>query len=62
MAKRYITYRSDLANEAAVQAVVDANPAAFPVGSMFVDAAGTIHFVKTNDGTTVVLDTVAVTA
>ena len=55
MAKRYINYRSDLANEAAVQAVVDAAPAAFPVGSFIVDAAGSIHIVTANDGTTVTL-------
>jgi len=55
MAKRYVSYRSDLANEAAVQAVVDAAPAAFPTGSIIVDAAGTIHIVTSNDGTTVAL-------
>lgn len=61
MSKRYIESRPDLANEAAVQAVVDANPAAYQVGTMFVDAAGVIHYVKTNDGTTVVLGTITAT-
>lgn len=61
MAKRYIQHRADLANEAAVQAVVDANPKSYPVGSMFVDAAGVIHYVKTNDGSTVTLGTITST-
>ena len=59
--KTYIEYRPDLANEAAVQAVVDANPGAFVVGTMFVDAAGVIHYVKTNNGTTVTLGTITAT-
>jgi uncharacterized protein GlcG (DUF336 family) len=59
--KTYISYRPDLANEAAVQAVVDANPTAYVVGTVFIDAAGAMHYVKTNDGTTVVLATVTTT-
>lgn len=60
MSKRYSHYRADLADEAALQAAADANPASYPVASQYTVADGTIHQVLTNDGTTVVLVTFTV--
>ena len=53
--------RLDLADEAAVQAVVDANPGSYTVGTTIVDAAGARHVVVSNDGSTVILGLVTVT-
>ena len=61
MSKGYTMVRADLANEAAVQAVVDGNPGAYITGTTIVDAAGARHVVVSNDGTTVVLGLVTVT-
>lgn len=58
--KLYIMNRPDLADIAAVQAVVDANPAAYMAGTTLVIASGVRIVVTTNDGTTVVLGTVTV--
>ena len=55
MSKSYIMSRPDLADTAAVQALVDGNPAAYAVGAIIVPATGIAAIVKTNDGTTVVL-------
>ena len=55
MSKSYIMNRPDLADTAAVQAVVDANPTSYTVGTIIVPATGIGSIVKTNDGTTVVL-------
>lgn len=55
MAKGYIMTRKDLANTAAVQAVVDANPKAYDLGTIIVSADGQGNIVQANDGVTVVL-------
>jgi hypothetical protein len=55
MSKAYIQVRTDLADTAAVQAVVDANPAAYGLGTIIVSADGQGNIVQANDGTTVVL-------
>lgn len=55
MSKAYIMVREDLANVAAVQAVVDANPAGYGLGTIIVSADGQGSIVQSNDGTTVVL-------
>ena len=60
MSKRYIHYRADLANLAAVQAEANSNPGAFPVGKHIVPADGAVIVVTANDGTTVTLGTVTV--
>ena len=60
MSKLYIMNRPDLADLAAVQAVVDANPTAYEWGTEIVIAGGVRIVVLTNDGTTVVLGTVTV--
>ena len=60
MSKLYIMRRDDLADLAAVQAVVDENPTAYEQGTTIVIAAGVRIVVVTNDGTTVVLGTVTV--
>ena len=59
--KGYTMIRPDLADEAAVQAVVDENPSAYVYGTTIVDAAGARHVIISNDGTTVVLGLVTVT-
>ena len=58
--KLYIMNRPDLADLAAAQAVVDANPDAYMAGTTIVIASGVRLVVTTNDGTTVVLGTVTV--
>ena len=60
MSKLYIMNRPDLADLAAVQAVVDGNPTSYEAGTTIVIAAGVRIVVVTNDGTTVVLGTVTV--
>lgn len=60
MSKLYIMRRDDLADLAAVQVVVDANPVAYEQGTTIVIADGVRIVVVTNDGTTVVLGTVTV--
>jgi hypothetical protein len=60
MSKLYIMHQPDLADIAAVQAVVDSNPPAYEAGTTIVIAAGVRIVVVTNDGTTVVLGTVTV--
>jgi hypothetical protein len=55
MSKGYIMVREDLADTAAVQAVVDANPAGYGLGTIIVSADGQGNIVQANDGTTVVL-------
>jgi hypothetical protein len=55
MAKGYIMVRKDLANTTAVQAVVDANPKAYDLGTIIVSADGQGNIVQANDGDTVVL-------
>ncbi len=55
MSKAYIMVRADLADTAAVQAVVDANPVAYGLGTIIVSADGQGNIVQANDGTTVVL-------
>jgi len=52
--------RDDLADIAAVQVVVDANPVAYEQGTTIVIADGVRIVVVTNDGETVVLGTVTV--
>jgi len=52
--------RPDLADLAAVQAVVDENPLSYEAGTTIVIASGVRIVVTTNDGTTVVLGTVTV--
>jgi uncharacterized protein GlcG (DUF336 family) len=53
--KGYTMVRLDLANTAAAQAVVDANPTAYAIGTIIVSADGIANMVTSNDGTTVVL-------
>jgi hypothetical protein len=60
MSKAYTMVRADLADEAAVQAVVDENPTSYTTGTTIVDAAGARHVIISNDGTTVVLGLVTV--
>ena len=55
MSKEYIMVREDLADTAAVQAVVDDNPTAYGLGTILVSADGQGNIVQSNDGTTVVL-------
>ena len=55
MSKGYIMVRKDLADTAAVQAVVNANPTAYDLGTIIVSADGQGNIVQANDGTTVVL-------
>jgi len=55
MSKAYIMVRPDLADTAAVQAVVDANPVSYGLGTIIVSADGQGNIVQANDGTTVVL-------
>jgi len=55
MAKAYTMVREDLADTAAVQAVVDANPGSYSLGTIIVSADGQGNIVQANDGTTVVL-------
>jgi len=55
VSKAYIMVREDLANTAAVQAVVDANPVAYALGTIIVSADGQGNIVQSNDGSTVVL-------
>ena len=61
MTKRYVMDRRDLADEAAVQALVDANPGSYSTGTTIVDVAGAQHVIISNDGTTVVLGLISVT-
>jgi len=58
--KIYTMNRPDLADLAAVQAVVDANPTSYMAGTTFVIEDGVRIVVTENDGTTVVLGTVTV--
>ncbi len=60
MSKLYVMNRPELADIAAVQAVVDGNPPAYQAGTTIVIASGVRIVVTTNDGTTVVLGTVTV--
>ena len=60
MSKLYIMNRPELADLAAVQAIVDDNPGSYEAGTTIVIAAGVRIVVVTNDGTTVVLGTVTV--
>ena len=60
MSKVWTMKRPDLADLAAVQAVVDANPEAYEWGTTIVIAAGVVIQIVSNDGTTVVLGTVTV--
>ena len=55
MSKAYIMVRADLADTAAVQAVVDANPREYAFGTIIVSADGQGNIVSVNDGVTVVL-------
>jgi hypothetical protein len=55
MSKEYIMVRKDLADTTAVQAVVDANPTAYGLGTIIVSADGQGNIVQANDGDTVVL-------
>ena len=55
MSKAYIMVRTDLADVTAVQAVVDANPGSYGLGTIIVSADGEGNIVQANDGTTVVL-------
>lgn len=50
--------RADLADTAAVQTVVDANPAEYAFGTIIVSADGQGNLVSENDGTTVTLSAV----
>jgi hypothetical protein len=61
MSKAYLMVRDDLADEAAVQALVDANPGSYIKGTHIQDVAGAEYIVVTNDLTTVVLGTITVT-
>lgn len=58
MSKSYINVRLDLADTAAVQAVVDANPQAYGLGTIIVSADGQGNIVQANDGTTVALQAI----
>lgn len=68
MSKRYVSYRSDLANKAAWDAEIAAALASYannilnyPVGKMVVTANGNLNIVSVNDGATTVT-TIAVGA
>ena len=52
--------RTDLADTAAVQTVVNANPVAYGLGTIIVSADGQGVIVQANDGTTVVLKAINV--
>jgi hypothetical protein len=58
--KAYIHVRPDLADTAALAAEGTANPAAFPLGGIWVTADGAAHLVTANDGTTVTWGTITV--
>ena len=60
MSKMYQMLRTDLADLAAVQAVVDANLTSYVQGTIFSIDAGVLIVVVTNDGTTAVLGTITV--
>ena len=55
MSKQYIMVPEGAADTAAIQAIVDANPAAYGLGTIFVSEDGQGNIVQSNDGTTVVL-------
>lgn len=63
MSKRYIHVVDDAAitTEIALKALMDANPANYPVGGCYVLQNGLVIFVTTNNGTAVTLGTVTVT-
>ena len=52
MSKRYVSYRSDLADKTALDAAISGNAAAWPVGTLVVCANGSLYIVSVNDGTT----------
>ena len=60
MAKRYIDYRSDLANKAALDAWIATHTklANFPKGAVFITADGDMHVVTANTGSAVTTVTV----
>ena len=61
MSKGYIQVRADLADTAAVEAVVDANPTAYTQGTIIVAADGAANIIVTNDGVTPTYGLITVT-
>jgi len=61
MAKSYVMYRPDLADTAAVEAEITANPPAYTVGTIVVAADGAANIVVTNDGVTPTYGLITVT-
>jgi hypothetical protein len=55
MSMGYIVYREDLADEAAIQYMVDNNPEMYPMGTAIQASDGTAWIIESNDGTTVVM-------
>jgi myo-inositol-hexaphosphate 3-phosphohydrolase len=52
--KRYVHYRADLADKAALDTYIGTSEAKnFPVGSLWVTADGKLNIVSANDGSTV---------
>lgn len=58
MSKRYVHYRSDLANAAAAKTEGDANPKAWPVGALVVTADGKLNIVSANTGSAITVTVV----
>jgi hypothetical protein len=58
MAKTYIMVPEGVADTAATQALVDANPGAYILGTIIVSEDGQGNIVQANDGTTVVLQAI----
>ena len=58
MSKRYVHYRSDLANAAAAKAEGDTNPKAWPIGKLIVTADGKLNIVSANTGSVITVTVV----
>jgi hypothetical protein len=50
MSKRYVSYRSDLADKTALDAAILGNEVSWPVGTLVVCADGLLYIVSANDG------------